>query len=43
MAEMIIPVPDGYTVKEDCCEVPGLQEATELWAKHFALAGMEKY
>ena len=22
MAEMIIPVPDGYTVKEDYCEMP---------------------
>lgn len=21
MAEMIISVPDGYTVKEDCCEM----------------------
>lgn len=22
MAEMMISVPDGYTVKEDCCEMP---------------------
>ena len=37
-------ITQAYTAYNDPIGiVPGLQEATELWAAHFKLVGMEKY